>query len=106
MDGVVVKGDSPPIRNASAVLKKILAKHGKSSKHLPFVFLTNGGMKTEQAKADKLNELLFGSKEAGLLTKDHLILAHTVLMDEKILSRYKDKFVLVESLAPSAVEIA
>ena len=107
LDGVLIKGESPPpIPGASAVLKRVLAKHGKTGKHVPFTFLTNGGFRTEQSKASKLNAVLFGDKDAGLVTVDHVIQSHTVFKDEKLLSQYQNKFVLVDCGAPNAYEIA
>ena len=77
IDGVLVLGDSPPINNASPVLRNVLTQHAKE---IEFVLLTNGGLKTEQGKVDKLNSLIFESEP--LLKKEHIIQSHTVLMDE------------------------
>ena len=77
IDGVLVLGDSPPINNASPVLRNVLTQHAKE---IEFVLLTNGGLKTEQGKVDKLNSLIFESEP--LLMKEHIIQSPTVLMDE------------------------
>ena len=106
LDGVLIKGESHQIPGAPAVLKKILAKHGKTGKQIPFTFLTNGGFRTEQSKAAKLNKVLFGDEKAGLVTEEHVIQSHTIFKDEKLLSRYQNKFVLVDCVAPNVIEIA
>ena len=59
VDGVLVLGESPPIKNASDTLRKVLIEHAKD---IQFVLLTNGGMKTEQGKVDSLNRLIFDNE--------------------------------------------
>ena len=60
-------------------------------------------MKTEQGKADSLNRLIFDNEP--LLKKQHIILSHTVLMDEALVSKYRDQYILVDSLATNTIEI-
>lgn len=56
IDGVVYSGgpccgDSPHV-----VSSLLLEGYGKNKKKIPFVFLTNGGMVTEDEKAESLNK--------------------------------------------------
>merc|ERR1719464_1381093 len=104
LDGVLIKGENHLIHGSPAVLKKILAKHGKIGKQIPFTFLTNGGFRTEQSKAKALNKTLFGDENAGLVTEEHVIQSHTIFKDEKLLSQYQNKFVLVDCAATNVVE--
>ena len=100
IDGVLVLGESPPINNASDTLRKVLTEHAKQ---IQFVLLTNGGGKTEQGKVDSLNSLIFGKEP--LLKKEHMIQSHTVLMDEALVNKYRDKYILVDSMASNPIEI-
>ena len=52
---------------------------------------------------DSLNKLIFDKEP--ILQEEHLLLSHTVLRDEAILKKYRDKYVLVDSLAPNPIEI-
>lgn len=65
--------------------------------------MTNGGMVTEQTKANKLNEL-FELTPGLMLTTDHINLCHTVLQSDA-LKQYRDKYVLVDSNY-NAIELA
>ena len=79
IDGVVLKGAGKNpvlIGNSYKQIRRILAKT-KKGKPVPFTFMTNGGMVTEQTKADKMNEL-FELKDGLKLTTDHINLCHTV----------------------------
>ena len=56
IDGVIYSGgpccgDSPHV-----VTSLFMEGHGKNKKKIPFVFLTNGGMVTEDEKAESLNK--------------------------------------------------
>lgn len=55
----------------------------KNKKTIPFTFLTNGGMETEQSKADKLNNLFKLNKNMKL-TVDHINVCHTVFGSPEI----------------------
>ena len=52
---------------------------------------------------DSLNKLIFDKEP--ILQEEHLLLSHTVLRDEAILKKYRDKYVLVDSLATNPIEI-
>ena len=63
IDGVVIKGTGTGgltidvIEGADIALRRIMSKTFDGAK-IPFAFMTNGGMETEQQKADKMNALL------------------------------------------------
>lgn len=101
MDGVVVRGhNSGQISGADVTLKRLFTKIGSPPKHLPFVFLTNGGFKTEKNKAEHVSKQIYGpDSNENLLKKEHIIMCHTILQDESILGRYADKYVLVDSMS-------
>ena len=52
---------------------------------------------------DSLNGLIFDKEP--LLKKEHMIQSHTVLMDEALVNKYRDKYILVDSLASNPIEI-
>ena len=56
LDGVVIKGHSPAIGGAKAVLQKLLKVNKTTKKKVPILFLTNGGGKTEREKAKQLDK--------------------------------------------------
>ncbi len=59
IDGVVLKGSRTGtilIGNSKQVIRRILTPTALGPA-LPFTFMTNGGMETEQSKCDKLNKL-------------------------------------------------
>jgi len=63
IDGVVIRGTGTGgvpidvIEGAEKALRRIMSKTVDGAK-IPFAFMTNGGMETEQQKADKMNALL------------------------------------------------
>ena len=64
---------------------------------LPFTFMTNGGIETEQSKCDKLNKMFELTDQEPHLTKENINLCHTVFGSEQIQNVYSEKIVLVES---------
>ena len=60
-------------------------------------------MKTEQGKVDSLNKLIFDKEP--ILQKEHMLQSHTVLNDESILNKYRNKYVLVDSMAADPIGI-
>jgi ribonucleotide monophosphatase NagD (HAD superfamily) len=70
IDGVVIKGTGTGgiaidvIEGADKALRRVMKTTYNGAK-IPFAFMTNGGMETEQQKADKMNTLLkFTPEEA------------------------------------------
>ncbi|ORY01946.1 HAD-superfamily hydrolase [Basidiobolus meristosporus CBS 931.73] len=86
VDGVIVKGDSV-IPEAVEALKKLNGEN-KWNKKIPYVFLTNGGGLTEEAKAADL-----ASKIGFEVTKEQIILSHSPLKAWS--RRYEEEPVLV-----------
>ncbi|KAK9693800.1 hypothetical protein K7432_013711 [Basidiobolus ranarum] len=86
VDGVIVKGDSV-IPEAVEALRKLNGEN-KWKKKIPYVFLTNGGGLTEEAKAADL-----ASKIGYEVTKEQIILSHSPLQAWS--KKYEDEPVLV-----------
>ena len=73
---------------------------------MPFVFLTNGGFKTEKDKADHVSGQVYGfDSKVKLLKKEHIIQCHTIMQDDSIVGKYGNEFVLVSSESTQEVEI-
>ena len=86
IDGVVIKGtgSSPTvIGGAKKEVERVLT-YSKGGCNIPFVFLTNGGSVTEQAKVDGLNKYFEYSERETKLTKEHILLCHTVFRSKKV----------------------
>jgi ribonucleotide monophosphatase NagD (HAD superfamily) len=80
IDGVLVRG-TDPIRGAREALLTL------QGHNIPFIFLTNGGGKTEKAHTDLL------SMRLGLeLSEDQLVQSHTPFRD--LVPLYEDKSIL------------
>ncbi len=77
-----------------------------SGAKIPFAFLTNGGMETEQQKADKMNALLNLTPEQAQISKDNIFLCHTILGSAKIQDAYSDKMVLIDGFSKDDVGLA
>jgi ribonucleotide monophosphatase NagD (HAD superfamily) len=65
------------IEGADQALRRVMTKSFDGAK-IPFAFMTNGGMETEQQKADKMNALLKFTPEEGRITKENVFLCHTI----------------------------
>ena len=65
------------INDSDKTIRRVLAPLS-SGAQIPFMFLTNGGMKTEQKKCDELNTLFKLTQEEPRLDKSNVFLCHTV----------------------------
>ena len=89
IDGVVIKGTGTGgvtidvIEGSDKALKRIMTKSFDGAK-IPFAFMTNGGMESEQQKADKMNALLKFTPEEGLISKENVFLCHTIFGSPQI----------------------
>ena len=81
IDGVVLEGTGVVptlIGNSGKMIRRILAPTALGPA-LPFTFMTNGGMVTEQTKCDKLNKLFELTEQEPSLTVENINLCHTIL---------------------------
>ena len=105
IDGVVYKGPECCGNSPQIVSSLLLEKYGDHPKPIPFVFLTNGGIETEDEKAASLNKIMDlknfqtnkGIDTPHLLTDSHIIMSHTPLGEPQLVSKYNNSegFVLV-----------
>ena len=93
------------IEGADKALKRVMTQSFEGAK-IPFAFLTNGGMETEQQKADKMNALLKFTPEEGQITKENVFLCHTIFGSPQIQSEYSEKMVLVDGVSKDDVGLA
>ncbi|GBG77616.1 hypothetical protein CBR_g24062 [Chara braunii] len=91
IDGVLLKGrhPMPGAERALRRLVRLTAEASSGERHVPFVFLTNGGGVTERMKAMELSKI-FGLQ----FNEEQVILGHTPFRD-LLLERFCDKKVLV-----------
>ena len=91
IDGVIVKGGQ--LIDGAVVAIKDLTKH-----KIPYVFVTNGGGITEEAKAVEL------TKKIGMpISREQVVVCHTPM--QKLVGRYRNDKVLVLG-KPSCLDVA
>lgn len=81
---------------------EILSKKFKGHE-LPFLLVTNGGMMSEQQKADKLNKIL---QIDGLIKEKHIVQSHTPLGEKALVDKYKHQVILVAGVRGTQTELA